>query len=458
MALCKLSQAAVRVAILLVSVVALAMTCWVASPRAVAEETGESLFTPNYDAAPIPNGPQVLTNYGYLIWGGNGGQGPGNPQNNMGFGWCIDLGKPSPVDGRGHHAAWKKENAHKLDIPADRKDAAINVTYKLLESFKAGNYTKTRHYNLYLQALMATGPGENVAARVLSGEIRGTGYEGASNAEFTEMTGFVAQGATIIATEGGDVPEAAEDAYIVVVEPALGDGRVFMGAQRLITFDQRGLKFKDRIPEIGTQATLTGEGNVVKSGAVVEDVVSYSGLVPGKEYTLTGTLVDKANKDRALGSGELTFTPESESGEVTVSITVDKGVTEPVEAAVVFERLTSTEVDEKGHNSEKGKETPDDYSDDNQIAQHEDIDAESQTVHSEKTTETPSPTPSPSPTPAPTTSTTPGKKPKPKPKETPVVPDKGIPVPVDSIRRDITAIPSGAEHHDGGVEQFIDVK
>ena len=55
-------------------------------------------------------------------------------------------------------------------------------------------------------------------------------------------------------------------------------------------------------------------------------------------------------------------------------------MTEPVEAAVAFEELTSTEVDEFG------EETPDATSDNpNEIAEHKDIDDEDQTVTSKKT-------------------------------------------------------------------------
>ena len=63
-----------------------------------------------------------------------------------------------------------------------------------------------------------------------------------------------------------------------------------------------------------------------------------------------------------------------------VTITVNDDVTEPVEAAVAFEELTSTDVDEFG------EDTPDNDQP-NEIAEHKDIKDEDQTVTSKKTDE-----------------------------------------------------------------------
>ncbi|MDV2433937.1 adhesin, partial [Corynebacterium tuberculostearicum] len=71
------------------------------------------------------------------------------------------------------------------------------------------------------------------------------------------------------------------------------------------------------------------------------------------------------------------FTPESANGTEPVTITVNDDVTEPVEAAVAFEELTSTEV------NEKGEDTPDTTPENpNHIAEHKDINDEDQTVTS----------------------------------------------------------------------------
>ncbi len=51
---------------------------------------------------------------------------------------------------------------------------------------------------------------------------------------------------------------------------------------------------KVHVPEIRTQATTDGKKEVTSDGRVViEDIVSYKNLTPGKEYTVKGILMDK---------------------------------------------------------------------------------------------------------------------------------------------------------------------
>ena len=88
-------------------------------------------------------------------------------------------------------------------------------------------------------------------------------------------------------------------------------------------------------------------------------------------------MISKADGQTVLGKGEKTFTPQESAGSVDVEITVDSGVTEPVEAAVAFEELTSTEV------NAKGEDTPD-AEKPNKVAEHKDIDDKDQTVTSKK--------------------------------------------------------------------------
>ena len=127
-------------------------------------------------------------------------------------------------------------------------------------------------------------------------------------------------------------------------------------------------------PSISTQARLNG--NKIVAGAVVKDIVKFTDLVPGKNYRLDATLVDKTNADRILGTGSVEFTPETSSGEQTVMITVSDDVDEPVSAAVAFEKLTSTEVTADGQDNADGQPV--------EIASHEDINDAAQTVHGEK--------------------------------------------------------------------------
>ncbi len=121
----------------------------------------------------------------------------------------------------------------------------------------------------------------------------------------------------------------------------------------------------DKIPELKTTATIDGEKEVTAGETVtIDDVVSFKHLVPNKEYTLKGVLIDKKTgkpfvvDDEEITS-EVTFTPETSNGEVTVSFTFDGSAVTKETDIVVFESL---------------------YSEDVEIATHADIEDENQTV------------------------------------------------------------------------------
>jgi len=121
----------------------------------------------------------------------------------------------------------------------------------------------------------------------------------------------------------------------------------------------------DQIPELKTTATIDGKKEVeVKDEITIEDVVEYKHLVPGKEYTIKGVLMDKATNEPFKVNGkeitsEVTFVPEKPNGKVVVSFTFDaSGITQTTEL-VVFETL---------------------YLDGIEIAAHADIEDEGQTV------------------------------------------------------------------------------
>lgn len=121
----------------------------------------------------------------------------------------------------------------------------------------------------------------------------------------------------------------------------------------------------DMIPELKTTATIDGEKEVeVKDEITIEDIVEYKHLVPGKEYTIKGILMDKSTNEPFKVDGkeitsEVTFVPEKPNGKVVVSFTFDaSGITQTTEL-VVFETL---------------------YLDGIEIAAHADIEDEGQTV------------------------------------------------------------------------------
>lgn len=96
--------------------------------------------------------------------------------------------------------------------------------------------------------------------------------------------------------------------------------------------------------EIGTKATVEGEKEVDPLDKVtLTDTVSYTGLVPGKEYKVTGVLMDKETGEKLLvDSKEITaetvFVPETKNGSVDVTFIFDATGLHGKET-VVFEDL-----------------------------------------------------------------------------------------------------------------------
>lgn len=121
----------------------------------------------------------------------------------------------------------------------------------------------------------------------------------------------------------------------------------------------------DKIPEIETTATIDGKKEFTANGDItIDDVVSYKHLTAGKEYTIKGVLMDKSTGKQFLVDGkevcsEVTFTPETADGEVTVSFTFDGSVITKETEIVAFETL---------------------YREGTEIAVHADIEDENQTV------------------------------------------------------------------------------
>lgn len=121
----------------------------------------------------------------------------------------------------------------------------------------------------------------------------------------------------------------------------------------------------DKIPELGTTATIDGKKEFTVNGDItIDDVVSYKHLTAGKEYTIKGVLMDKSTGKQFLVDGkevcsEVTFTPETADGEVTVSFTFDGSVITKETEIVAFETL---------------------YREGTEIAVHADIVDENQTV------------------------------------------------------------------------------
>ena len=126
-------------------------------------------------------------------------------------------------------------------------------------------------------------------------------------------------------------------------------------------------------PFITTSALdgIDGDKNIVTDDeTVIVDTVKYSGLIPGKEYTLKGSMqVKKSDEDGNLTAeplevdgepvtAETTFTPETASGEVEVTFTFDSRAIADKTDIVVFESLVRSGVEIASHaDIEDGKQT-----------------------------------------------------------------------------------------------------
>lgn len=112
-------------------------------------------------------------------------------------------------------------------------------------------------------------------------------------------------------------------------------------------------------PKLGTTAVdaVDEDKNIVKDPeASVVDTVEYSGLVPGREYTVSGTLMDKATGkayiDPTTGkeiTGSTTFTPKDTYGTINVKFNFDASQLEQDAQLVVFESLQREGKEVGGH-------------------------------------------------------------------------------------------------------------
>lgn len=202
--------------------------------------------------------------------------------------------------------------------------------------------------------------GENIAGALF-------GMFKAEEKELSEKTAIL----TAESNEGGifeftDVPYGE---YIVrELKPAEGYLPNEENYQATVSEDEEVIEItveNDKIPELGTTATIDGKKEFTVNGDItIDDVVSYKHLTAGKEYTIKGVLMDKSTGKQFLVDGkevcsEVTFTPETADGEVTVSFTFDGSIITKDTEIVAFETL---------------------YRDETEIAVHADIDDKDQTV------------------------------------------------------------------------------
>ena len=121
----------------------------------------------------------------------------------------------------------------------------------------------------------------------------------------------------------------------------------------------------DRIPELKTTATIGGEKEICATETfTLVDTVEYQHLIPNKEYTLKGVLMDKTTGKELIINGETVtsetvFIPTQPNGTATVEFIFDAKYIKADTDIVVFESL---------------------YKNNQELAIHADIEDKGQTV------------------------------------------------------------------------------
>lgn len=224
--------------------------------------------------------------------------------------------------------------------------------------------------------------GEPITNLIIAGDVKGLKIdreteETISGAVFglfaPNETIFTAETALLTAESGSDGVFLFEDVFygnwlIKELQPA----EHFLPNEEIypvqITEHEKVIEItvlNDRIPEIGTNAAVDGEKEIGATEVfTLEDTVSYRHLIPGKEYTVSGVLMDKTTGEPLCINGEeihaeTAFVPDAPSGEVIVSFTFDSRYLKTDTDIVVFETL---------------------YRDGKELAVHADIEDEDQTV------------------------------------------------------------------------------
>ena len=203
---------------------------------------------------------------------------------------------------------------------------------------------------------------EYTVSGVLMDKATGKAFLDADGKEIKAETTFIAEtkngsvGVTFIFDATG-----LHGKEIVVFEDLYREN-VLLATHTDINDEGQTVKIKN--PEIGTKATADGKKEITADKITITDVVSYKDLTPGKEYKLTGVLMNKATNDKLLIDGkeitaEATFTPKATTGEVEMMFTFDARELTAETEVVVFETL---------------------YRDGIEIAVHADIEDEGQTV------------------------------------------------------------------------------
>lgn len=156
----------------------------------------------------------------------------------------------------------------------------------------------------------------------------GESLKDAKGNEITATATFTAEATSGTIDLSVTIDASALESQSVVFYEALVTNGVQVGLHADITDENQTVHF----PKIGTTAAdAETEDHVAmaKENTVIVDSVAYENLIPGKEYTVTGTLMVKstgkaltdANGNAVTASA--TFTPDTADGSVDITFTFD---------------------------------------------------------------------------------------------------------------------------------------
>lgn len=142
---------------------------------------------------------------------------------------------------------------------------------------------------------------------------------------------FSPEGANGFATVGFEFDGSGlEGTDIVIFETLHRDGEAVCEHADLENANQT-VRMTEPVPEIGTTATDADDGDheaVADDSVTIVDEVRYENLEPGREYVLTGTLIDKTTAEPVKADGlpltsVVAFTPGEPNGSVQVEFSFD---------------------------------------------------------------------------------------------------------------------------------------
>lgn len=146
-----------------------------------------------------------------------------------------------------------------------------------------------------------------------------------------------------------------EGTDIVVFETLYRNGEAVFEHSDLDNANQT-VRMTEPVPEIGTTATDADDGDheaVADDDVTIIDEVRYENLEPGREYVLTGTLIDRTTAapietDGLPLTSMVVFTPEEPNGSVEVTFAFD-GTALAGHRTVAFESLAFDGVEVAKH-------------------------------------------------------------------------------------------------------------